>query len=354
MKIHRIIILSIVVALSFAITGCGTKQTDQLEGINLVNGYYETQTISIENGGGSSLSLSSNDGYVSVYVYDVSSDGVSGKSQLTLTLYDADGKELIATKDYAINGVRLGSEINGEYTLECKALGYKGDAQIVLTIAYAEDNISSVGVDGKTAVARADSDGRAEFSLHVPDNSLLQLGGRTALLSEEDCTFSIYDGEDVIVSDVKIHTTEWNSRNVYLPSGNYRIIFEDVEKNMPCECKVVRNEYYAPIITGAVDMESAKVITEDTVLGFTNNTEQWVAINADKEIDLGVESYGINTFYDRETFMKVSVYTEDSLIYQSETDASLVNFTLPAGSGKYYIQFELIDCDNGAVKLTIH
>ena len=181
-------------------------------------------------------------------------------------------------------------------------------AQIAVTWAYAEDTdaVVTAKID-EYAVAATNDNKQSKYKFSLDKDSLIRVMCAEAGLFESDCKFHISDADgNKVTGDLSIHGTEWTSRLVFLPKGDYFLTVEELEA--VALCKISLEETYDNIVLDDKDGLSVPV-----TLGFTSGqtAQRTVSFTCTKDDKyLNVEAIGTGTFYDSE--QSVGVVIKDS------------------------------------------
>ncbi|QSX08458.1 hypothetical protein J0B03_11835 [Alkalibacter rhizosphaerae] len=333
----------------WCLTGCNNADTIFLESINMDKGYLNEDGIHLDEVGSFAIPLEGSTGRIRLQLSDDTESGPPSDDPVTLTLRDENDDLLATVSGNPLDGLSLVSDFPGHGTLICE----KGMGSIRLTIAHASNSSETLLHPGKTQVQLTSPAGTSEYTLTVNENRVVSIQGKTALLPEEDCSFSIINDQDPLISDVVIHSTEWNERIVYVPKGSYRVIFHDLDAGSISQCTVELVEGLDPVTNDGDSITEAVPLDQTIVLGFTQTKEKWILVDAAQGKHIIATAHGLDNYYDRETVVDVKVYDQhNDLIYTNDKDMPLADFDLPKDEGKYLLQVILPGTPNGVVKVT--
>lgn len=285
-------------------------------------------------------------GYLKLLAYELSgADGV----KLFATFKDASGKVLY--KDISIdNGYTQKYLIpKGRVSIEltCKNKPKKMSG-IALSWAFAANTTTVTELTlGKTASAVVNSKGIAEFKLLLKHNSLVSVKPIEACLYEGSCTFYVKNSSGKrVTDDIAIETTEWISRKVFLPKGNYTIVVMGVDAVATCE--VTTNATYNDI-----ELSQASDIKLPATFGFTKQnagkrTVKFTPTSSQKT--LIVDPDGVNTYYDSSQTVDVTV-TDSKGNTVEETCEGKTSVDISSLSGTLTVSFTV--SDSCVVKLSL-
>lgn len=268
------------------------------------------------------------DGIFKLLAYDDSSDGAT----LYVDIQDKNKKTL--AKGIEISGengadfeVEKGSIIVKVYTKQAPA----DMNEISLYWAFADNNNAacklSLGVPSATRV----KSGNANFTFSLDENSLISVTPLEACTYETDCDFYIKDASgEKVTDDIMIHGTEWISRKVFLPKGDYTVVVTGLRKVAACSIKA--EKVYKDII-----LSSETVGELPVVFGYTskNKGERKVKFNADGMDAIVVKPDGVNTYYDCEQAVEVKLLDGTGTAVITETCEGETNIDVSKLNGEY-------------------
>ncbi|MBF7097557.1 hypothetical protein [Alkalibacter mobilis] len=346
----RMVVMFIVFGLIIitSISGCTSDEIILLEELHLGESYFDESSIFISGSGIYKIPINCVPGKIRIRVYD-ESDGINSKNEnIVLSIYDENDDLIESTDGSPLSDLSLTTDLQGEGMILCES----NKGEISLGIAYASIESKNVMEIGKTVPLLTSTSGTAVYKINLSENQLVKISGKTAFLPEEDCSFSINDGNKLIVADVDIHSTEWNSRYVYMKAGSYDITFENLDKDSICQGSIDFNADYYPVKMGGYSQEEAIKGTEEINLGFIDDKEQWLFYDPQKDLHLTATVCGLDDYYDRETYFNLEVYNSiGELMYSNGRDMSIADFILPGDGNRYYVKLSLQDSVNGVVKV---
>ncbi len=232
--------------------------------------------------------------------YDDSSDGAT----LLVNIREKNQNELI--KNAEISGEN-GTEINvnaGAFYVEIFTQKAPKDMkEISLSWAYVESGVSACKLLPDIPSVTNVNNGEAVFNFSLSKPSLINVTPAEACAYETDCNFYIKNSSGEKVTDsIMIHGTEWISRKVLLPKGDYTLIVTELRSMAVCNIKI--ENYYDNVLF------SNEITSELPVLfGYTsvNKGERRIKFNADEIDGLVIKADGEGTYYDSEQTAEIKV-----------------------------------------------
>lgn len=208
-------------------------------------------------------------------------------------------------------------------------------SQLTLSWAYAANSTEAVKLTlEESNAAIADENGEAKFSLITDSHGVYNVTPTEACIYECDCTFRIENenGENVS-GDLSIHGTEWISRVVFLPKGNYTVIVSEIDAVASCTVKKIGDGEN-------VILEDEENLTVPVTYGFTllNNGERHAKFTADGTANsLYVVTGGSNTFYDSVHTVEAVITDSEGNVVLEETCEDIHKIDISEYSGEYTI-----------------
>lgn len=206
----------------------------------------------------------------------------------------------------------------------------KSLSTVSLSWAYVEDKASacklSLGIPSVTKV----NNGEAVFSFSLSVASLISVAPAEACAYETDCYFYIKNSSGEKMTDsIMIHGTEWISRKVFLPKGEYTIIVTELNSVAICNVKTEATFDNAGLSGDVVSGLPA-------VFGFTSLSkgERKVKFNADGIDKLVIKADGVNTYYDSEQTAEIKVIDSNGNTAITETCEGEQSIDISALSGE--------------------
>lgn len=277
-------------------------------------------------------------GYIKLLAYD--STDYENWPEVMPRIYadikDADGKVIYdnieigegSFEKYLIEKGKTTAEITFEFVPA-------GVRSIALSWAFATENdgILPLAIDGSVA-ALADENGQAKFSFTAEENAIYTITPTEACTYEWDGSFIIEnaEGKDV-AGELDIHGTEWGSRSVFLPEGEYTVTVSGLSA-IAC-CKVTLN---ASCKEAVIDNEEG--MTVPIQYGFTllNNSDRVAKLNVDgSKNSLMVFSAGTETYYDSVHTANVTITDADGNVVCEEVCEEFCRIDISEYSGEYTV-----------------
>lgn len=244
--------------------------------------------------------------------YDDSSAGAT----LLVNIMDQGQNKLI--KNAKISGEN-GTEVNinaGTFYVEIFVEKAPKDMGVIsLSWAYAEGGVSACKLLPNIPSATRVNNGEAVFNFSLSRASLISVSPAEACTYETDCNFYIKNPSGEKVTDsIMIHGTEWISRKVLLPKGNYTLVVTDLKSLAVCDIKI-ENSYDDVLFSNKTTSELP------TVLGYTavNKGERVVKFNADEIDGLLIRADGEGTYYDCEQTAEIKIIDTNGNTVKTET-----------------------------------
>ncbi len=210
-----------------------------------------------------------------------------------------------------------------------------GVRSIALSWAFAteSDGILPLAIDGSVA-ALADENGQATFSFTAEKQGIYSFTPTEACTYEWDGSFRVEnaDGEDV-AGELSIHGTEWISRSVFLPEGEYTVTVSELSAVACCSVKLASNCEEAVL-------ENKEGQTVPVQFGFTLPTsgERVAKLTADgSSKSLMVVSGGSDTYYDSVHTANVKITDAEGNVIAEEICEEFLKIDISEYSGEYTV-----------------
>lgn len=300
-----------------------------------------------------------NDGRITLYVADYTAYIEENKKlKMQVTIKD-DNNEIVDQKTVGTNqSYDFTTQVKkSTYNIEIKLINATSKDNIVyLSWGYAPiDANSNVKVDGKTATSLINEKGVSTFSVDVEKNMLVEIGGGDACIPESSFEFSVLDKDDnKIVSNVRVEKTEWQSRKVFLPKGQYKIEMKNLIKNSVAKCTIKSLENYTQVQTDLAEFNLEK--EKPIYIGFSKNTSEpqkikFKATGDNKVISVAI--VGNDTYYDCVSSAKFVVVDSSGKKVFDQVEEESFELDISKYSGDYFIYISKKDNDNFVAKLEI-
>lgn len=350
MKRKITVLLALFIALMWMPAGCSTEGPGEMERVSLGTGYVDDVGLTLSAAGSYRIPLEGAEGLLLVQIHSDSQIGSDGTEPVSISLYD-ENENLIQTADgTGTQEFSMEANFSGKGTLVCD----KPKGQLVLTLAYAPTDASLELKDGVMLTQISTPEGTTEYDLELTENRLVHISGKTALLEEEDCSFTIYQDQTPVISDLSLYTSEWDSRAVYLEKGSYRIVFHGFDPNSICQSLVDFDVDFYPIITSGNGLTQTLGNSNEIVLGFLNGQDQWLKLRKDETLQITAASCGLATYSDGVTTFHMEAYSgEGTMVYTNGENTATAQATLPEAESEYYLHLSLENALNGVIKIAV-
>ena len=277
-------------------------------------------------------------GYIKLLAYDNSDyeNWPEVMPRIYADIKNSDGKVIhdnieISEGSFEKYSVEKG-KVTAEITFEFIPAGV---SSLALSWAFAPESDETVVLEvDKNVAVIADENGQAEFSFTTEENAIYTITPTEACTYEWDGSFIIKnaEGKDV-AGELDIHGTEWVSRSVFLPEGEYTVTVSGLSA-IAC-CKVTLN---ASCKEAVIDNEEG--MTVPIQYGFTliNNSTRVAKLNVDGSKNrLMIFSAGTETYYDRVHTANVTITDADGNVVCEEVCEEFCRIDISEYSGEYTV-----------------
>ncbi len=178
-------------------------------------------------------------------------------------------------------------------------------------------------------------DGEARFNVIAPKDGMYDFLVGEENADEWECSFYLLDENgEKITGDIRIHSTEWSQRSVFLPKGNYTLVAfgGDLKKRVNCSIDTV-----VLYEDNEVVLKQDGEISAPTMLGFNalNSEERAVKITLDgTQEKLVFDAYGTGSYYDYSQQFTLKIIDEKGNAVLQNPDDSVEENTF---EGNYHI-----------------
>ena len=325
MKKSIALLLSLVIALSVFLVGCGKADTVIDLGANPVNTEFEVADIDVKENFEIDF-IVPEAGFIKLQVTDATEYEIwpDNYPEMYATFVDENGKELYPktavdcsyNEKYRFEAGKVTAKIEiKNYTEETK------NVSVCWAFAPDTDDIPALSLDSKNpAVARVNESGQSKFSFHADYDAVYSFFCAEACVPESDCVFYIEnDKGEKVTGDLVIHATEWASRNAFLTAGNYTItVFGDYLKAV-ASCKAQMKEKFDDVVLKQDGELNVPVNLGFNAVNFEEKTVKFTSDGSQKYLSVNSTGAGDYYEYEQEYTLKITDSSGKVLFYDTDT-----------------------------------